>query len=70
MPEIRYWLLLGMTMITGCLCSTLGTLFVCLLLAVGGGCAVFCYRKWKILPLLAACGIVPLAMALLYLRFD
>lgn len=70
MPEIRYWLLLGMTMITGCLCSTLGTMIVCLLLAVGGGCAVLCYKRWKILPLLAACGGVPLAMALLYLRFD
>lgn len=70
MPEIRYWLLLGMTMITGCLCSTLGTLLVCLLLAVGGGCAMFCYRKWRILPLLAACGVVPLVMAFLYLRFD
>ena len=69
-PEFLFWLLFGMALIAGCLCSTLGTLFVCLLLAVGGVCAVFCYRKWKILPLLAACGIVPMIMAILYLTLD
>ena len=69
-PEFLFWLLFGMALIAGCLCSTLGTLFVCLLLAVGGVCAVFCYRKWKILPLLAACGVVPMIMAILYLTLD
>lgn len=69
-PEWRFWLLLGMTTTAGCLCSTLGTLLVCLLLAVSGGCVFVCYRKWKLLPLLAACGIVPVAMAVLYLMLD
>lgn len=67
-PGIHFWLLLGMTMVSGCLCSTLGALLVCLLLAAGGCCAAACYGKWKILVGMAVCAVVPAIMALLYLK--
>lgn len=67
-PGIHFWLLLGMTMVSGCLCSTLGALLVCLLLAAGGCCAAACYGKWKILVGMTVCAVVPAIMALLYLK--
>lgn len=66
-PEIRCWLLLGMTMVSGCLCSAQGALMTCLLLGAGGLCLAVCFRKWKVLLPAAACCVVPAGFMLLYL---
>lgn len=63
---ISFWLLLAFTMMTGCLCSTLGTLLVCMLVGVVGLCVLLCYRKWKVLIPMMACCVPPVAFAALY----
>lgn len=68
--EIVYWILMAMTFVTGCLCSTQGALLTCLLLGAGGVCAVLCYRRWKILLPMAGCCVMPVGFALLYLFLD
>ena len=60
------WLMVTLTMITGCLCSTQGTLLICMLLGIVGLCILVCYRKWRIIPIMLGCGIFPVGMALLY----
>lgn len=62
----RHWFLLAFTMIAGCLCSTLGTVLTCMLLAVVGLCAAVCYGKGKLLIPMALCCAAPVGMALLY----
>ena len=64
--SLSYWGLLLCTLTAACLCSSLGTLLVCMLVGVTGLCAAFCYRKWKFLILLAACCIPCVGVALLY----
>lgn len=61
-----HWLLLALTMIAACLCSTLGALLTCLLLGIGALCMVICYRNWKALFAMAACCVVPVCVAGLY----
>ena len=63
----KLWLLVAFTMLSGCLCSTLGTLLTCLLLAVVGGCTAVCYRRWKLLIPMATCCLIPIGFAALYL---
>ena len=60
------WLMVTLTMITGCLCSTQGTLLNYMLLAIVGLCILVCYRKWRLLPVMFGCGIFPVGMAFLY----
>jgi len=67
---IGYWSLTELTMIAACLCSTLGTLLICLLLGIMGVCTVATYRKWKILIPMVLCCIMPVCYALLYLRLS
>lgn len=62
-----YWMLLALTMVAGCLCSTLGTVLTCMLLGVTGLCAAVSYRRWRLLIPLIACCIIPLCYAFLYL---
>lgn len=64
---VRYWLLLGMTMIAGCLCSTQGSLMVCLLSGAGGLCTAVCCRRWKVILPVAACCVIPMVFSVLYL---
>ena len=54
-------------MTTGCLCSTLGALLVCMLIGVTGLCAAVCYKKWKFLFPMAACCVPCVVYAGLYL---
>lgn len=61
-----HWLLLSMTMISGCLCSTLGSLLTCMLMGIVGICGAVCYRKWKLLLPMAICCVPPACYALLY----
>lgn len=60
------WLMVALTMIAGCLCSTQGTLLVCMFLGIVGLCILVCYRRWKLLPVMAGCGVFPVSMAVLY----
>ncbi len=58
--------LLGLTMVSGTLCSTLGSVLTCMLLGITGLLAAISYRKWSLLPVLAACCVIPAALAVLY----
>ena len=60
------WLMVGITMIAGCLCSTQGTLLTCLLVGIVGICAVICYRRWRLLPPMIGCCMIPACMAFVY----
>lgn len=60
------WTMVALTMITGCLCSTQGTLLNCMLLGVVGLCIIVCYRQWRLLPVMVGCSIFPAGMAFLY----
>ncbi len=60
------WFLLALTMVTGCLCSTLGSFLTCLFVGIAGLCGAVCLRRWKSLPLLAGCCIIPMGMVFLY----
>ncbi len=64
--SVKYWLLLLCTLVTACLCSTLGTMLTCMLIGVVGLCTAFCFRKWKFLFPLAACCIPCVMVAVLY----
>lgn len=64
--SFSYWGLLFCTLTTACLCSTLGTLLTCMLIAITGVCAAFCYKKWKFLFPLAVCCAPCAAFSLLY----
>lgn len=60
------WIMVALTMITGCLCSTQGALLNCMLLGIVGLCILVCYRRWRLLPVMVGCGIFPSSMAFLY----
>lgn len=64
--EVKYWLFLALTMLSGCLCSTQGTLLTCMLVGVAVVCAAVCYGKWRILPPMAVCCMIPAGYAVLY----
>ncbi len=67
---VRYWLLVAVTMVAGCLCSTQGALLVCMLLGVGGCCGAICYRRWRVILPMGICCVVPTVIAFLYLLLD
>lgn len=64
---LRYWLLLGMAMVSGCLCSTQGSLMVCLLSGAGGLCIAVCCRSRKVILPVALCCVTPMIFSVLYL---
>ena len=65
-PKMVYWLLLVLTMVAGCLCSTLGTVLTCMIVGVVGLCIAVVYKNWKVLiPLMLSC-VIPAVFALLY----
>ena len=61
------WILMGMVMASGCLCSTLGSLLLCILLGVSGVCGAVAYRRWKLLLPVALCMVLPAAIAVIYM---
>ncbi len=63
----EYWILLGLTMTAGCLCSTQGALLTCVLVGMGSLSAVVSCRRWRILIPAAACCVIPAGMAVFYL---
>lgn len=64
------WLMVGLTMVTGCLCTTQGALLTCMLLGIVGLCMAACYRRWRIVLPMMGCGILPVCFALLYFWMD
>lgn len=63
---LRNWLLLGVTMLAGCLCSTLSVLLTCMLVGVIGICMAVCYKRWNVLVPLALNCVIPGLLAVLY----
>ena len=65
-PGLPSWILIGAIMIAGCLCSTLGSLLVCMLLGISVACAGLVYRRWSVLACAALCMAAPVLFAGLY----
>lgn len=65
-PKIFLWIFLVLITATACLCSTLGTILVSIMIAVTGLSIAFSYRNWRVLFPLAGCCFIPVVMALLY----
>lgn len=67
---ISFYLMLLVATITGCLCSTLGALLICMLIGITGVVGAICYRERKILFPMAVCCIPCVCYALLYLVLE
>lgn len=63
---VSFWVLTGATMISGCLCSTLGSLLLCILLGISVLCVCFSYRRWGMLAWAVLCMAAPAVYAYLY----
>ncbi|MBQ9141990.1 MAG: hypothetical protein IJX63_09400 [Lachnospiraceae bacterium] len=64
--EWMLWIILAATVTAACLCSTLGTFLMCLLLGVTGLCAGCVYRRWELIWKTALCCVPALVYAALY----
>ena len=60
------WVLLGTTVTAACLCSTLGTLLMCLFLGVAGLCAGAVYKNLRLVICMAACCVPAVVFAGMY----
>ncbi len=60
------WLLLLCCVFTGCLCSTLGAVLLCMITGVTGICAAVCYKRWRILIPMALSCIPAVCYAIIY----
>lgn len=67
---LSFYLMLLVATITGCLCSTLGALLICMLIGITGVVGAICYRERKILFPMAVCCIPCVCYALLYLVLE
>lgn len=65
--SIGGWILVALTAIAGCLCSTQGTILVCMMMGVTGVCATFVYKNVKVFLQTGLCCMVPGILAVLYL---
>ena len=66
--EWIWWALLAAGILSGCLCSTLGALLLCMLTAIVGLLGAICYRKlWLLLPM-ACCCLPAVCYGILYLK--
>lgn len=61
------YLLAGAAATTGCLCSALGALIICLAVGIIGLLGAVCYKRPRILPALALCCVPCVCCAALYL---
>ena len=66
--EWNWWLLLASAILTGCLCSTLGALLLCMFTGLAGVISAVCYRKISFLFPMACCCIPAVGYALIYLK--
>lgn len=67
---VSYYLLLLSATVTGCLCSTLGALLICMLVGIAGAVGAICYRERRILLPMAVCCVPCVCYAFLYLIFE
>ena len=65
-PGEELWLLLGAAVTAACLCTTLGTMLMCLLLGVTGLCSALAYRRLGLAVKTALCCAPALVYAALY----
>lgn len=65
--SLIWYLLLAAAAITGCLCSTMGSLLICILVGIAAIVMAFVYKKWRILLPMAACCVPCVGFALIYL---
>lgn len=68
--SVKYYLLLLAAVLTGCLCSTLGAMLICLLAGVTGLAGAAAYKKIRPLVPLALCCLPCVCYAVLYLLQD
>lgn len=68
-PALLY-LLFSAVAASGCLCSTLGAVIICMPIAIVGILGCICYKRIGILPPLAACCLPCVVFATLYLFLD
>ncbi len=64
---LSYWILVAAVLTAGCLCSTVGTFLLCLLMGVAGICTAAVYHRWKFLIPMALCCLPCVCFAVLYL---
>ena len=67
---LMIWFWFAVTLAAGCLCSTLGSFLLCMLLGLGVLCGAIAYRRWKLLIGLLPCLILPGVIVLLYLKLQ
>lgn len=68
--SLKLYLMLAVTGVSGCLCSTLGAFLLCLLIGVTGLIAAGIHRRWNVLIPLAVCCLPCVCYALIYLLSD
>ncbi|MCM1025731.1 MAG: DUF6077 domain-containing protein [Roseburia sp.] len=61
-----FWMLMELTLLAGCLCSTQGTVLTGVFFGAGALCVTAGYRKWKLLLPSAACCLLPAVIVVLY----
>lgn len=64
--NIKIWILFAATMITGCLCSTLGAVICCVLVGITALCMAICYKKWKFMLNMGVCCLPCVIYAAIY----
>lgn len=67
---VLIWFWLAVVLAAGCLCSTLGSFLLCILLGLGVFCGAIAYRRWRLLIGLLPCMILPAAIVALYLKLQ
>lgn len=65
--DLILWILLASCVMTGCLCSTLGAVLLCMITGLTAVCGAVCYRRWRILIPMAVCCIPAVCYAVIYL---
>ena len=63
---IKEWLLLAASVTAGCLCTTMGTLLVCLLMGITGIFGASMYRNFRFITFIAVCCLPAVIFAGMY----
>lgn len=62
------WFLFELDLLAGCLCSTMGSFLLCMMLGLCVFCAAAVYHRWKLLLCLVPSMLLPGMIVLLYLK--
>ena len=68
--ELLLWGLLLCCVFTGCMCSTLGAVLLCMITGVTGVCAAVSYKRWRILIPMALCCVPAVCYAIIYVMAE